>query len=132
MRTPAGRDQRSAGVETEGAAGERDSSRGEGWVQLGVGDLVDALNAEGGSCGQSCERQLNLADAVAAMDQDAFGGGEGDAGDWGATDLCGELCEVVERRVWRRVEDLISIEGLETQGFTARCFAFWQCAVHRT
>ena len=44
--------------------------------------------------------------------------GEGDSGDLGVADFGGQLGEVVECRIGRGVEDLISIEGLQAQGFT--------------
>ena len=106
--------------------------RGEVGMGAGVGDLVDALHAEGRGCGQAAAGELGLAQAEAALDADAVQSGEGDSRDRCVADLGGHLGEVIERRVGRCVEDLISIEGLDALGVAARDFSFWQGGVHVT
>ena len=104
-----GRDQRGAGIEAEGAAGEEDPSGSEGRMVAGIGDFVDILGAERRGNRQSAEREFDLGDAVTAGDADAIGGGQGDSGDRGAADPGGKLGEVVNCWIGRGVEDLIAV-----------------------
>ena len=53
-----GRDERSAGIEAEGAAGEGDPAGSEGGMVAGVGDFVDVLGAERRHSGQRAERAV--------------------------------------------------------------------------
>src|ERR1017187_7122813 len=98
----------------------------------GVRNLVDAQGAERWGRGQAVPRQGELLHAVAGVDSDAIGQSEGNPGHRSIANLCGKLGQVVDRGVRGSVDDLIPIEGLETQGLTARNVAFCQCAVHLT
>ena len=127
-----GRDQRSAGIEVEVAAGQDDASRSEFGMLAGVRNFVDAQGAERRARGQAAQRQVEFLHAVASVDSDAIGQGEGNPGHRSIANLCCKLGQVVDRGVRGGVDDLIPIEGLDTQGLTARNVAFCQCAVHLT
>jgi hypothetical protein len=64
------------------------------------------------------------------VEDDAIGGGECDSRELRIADLRGKLGEVVERRIGRGVEDLESLQGIQTQAFAAKSFAFFQSYVN--
>ena len=90
------------------------------------------MEASGGLAGRLPEREFGGVDAVAGVQPDAVGCCEGYAGDGGVADSCGELDEVVDGGVGRGSENLVFLEGLEAQDFTAHDFASGQGGAHVT
>ena len=123
----AGSCERSAGVEAIGAAFDVDAVGGEVWIAAGVLNFVDGVAEDGRFAGQATENQFGCVDAGAGLDPDAVRVDQRDGCDWGAAELRGESGDVVENGIRGSGEDLVLMEGFDSESFV-----FDQESVHLT